>query len=131
MNRTGNSAQDESGGARPAIVAKVRLLTDDEADVVPISGIDVLVGRSAADHLDDAEPAGREGEGARTPRSAPRPVAAREVSPPDPRFADHLRQRFTDANDSIKSSELHLDHVETVAEYYSALTARSRRGRRG
>jgi len=111
---------EQTAASRPAIKAKVRMLAADEGLVPHATGIDVLVGRSAADHLDPRD-------GQKDDQKSAEPII--EVVEPNG-FADALRARFTDGRNKAQAEEIHLDHVETVAAYYAAVTQRVRRGRR-
>jgi hypothetical protein len=117
------ASHDESTGtAARRLSARARVLGEAEAVVTPALGIDAVVGRTAADHLDTgATPAAR----AASRRAGPLPAEFTGSRP----FASQLRSKLESARVRFESEHVHLDSVETALIEY--LRRNSGSGRSG
>ncbi len=107
---------------RNSLSIRARVLDVSEAVVTPAVGIDAVVGRTAADHL----------EAGPTPAAR---AASRPAGPLPPEltgarnFAAQLRTRLESARVRLESEHVHLDHVETaLVEYLRRNSGSSRSG---
>ncbi len=115
---------DDSIGTPPrrnSMSVRARVLGEDEAVSTPALGIDAIVGRTAADHLETGP----------TPavRAASRPAGPLPAEFAGSRpFAAQLRAKLESARVRLEGEHVHLDHVESaLAEYFR----RNSDGRRG
>ena len=106
------ASHDESTGtAARRLSARARVLGEAESVITPALGIDAVVGRTAADHLETGPtPAAR----AASPRAGPLPA---EFTAPRP-FASELRSKLESARVRFESEHVHLDSVEAALVEY-------------